>query len=191
MRSVLRAACLAALTPLALAAPKPAAAAGFAVTSPDFPNGGTMPEAQELDRQGCTGANRSPALVWSGAPAGTRSFAVTIHDTDARGGRGWWHWVVLDIPPDVRGLRAGAGTPGSPALPAGAAQGRTSFGFARYGGPCPPGGDPPHHYRITVYALPVARLSLPAGTPPDAVRARLRAESLASAQIVGRFGRAR
>ena len=52
-------------------------------------------------------------------------------------------------------------------------------------------GDPPHHYRITVYALRVARLTLPADTPPDAVRARLRAEALASARIVGRYGRAR
>ncbi len=188
MRSVPRAAFLAAL---ALATPRPAAAAGLAVTSPDFPDGGTIPVAQELDLHGCTGANRSPALAWSGAPAGTRSFAVTIHDTDARGGRGWWHWVVLDIPPGTRGLRAGAGTPGSPALPAGAVQGRTSFGFAHYGGPCPPVGDPPHHYRITVYALRVARLNLPAGTPPDAVRTRLRADALASARSVGRFGRAR
>ena len=187
MRSVL----LAALAPLALAAPKPVVAAGFAVTSPDFQNGGTMPATQELDLHGCTGANRSPALAWSGAPAGTQSFAVTIHDTDARGGRGWWHWVVLDIPPGVRGLRAGAGTPGSPALPVGAVQGQTSFGFAHYGGPCPPVGDPPHHYRITVYALAVARLNLPADTPPDSVRMRLRAEALASARIVGRYGRAR
>ncbi len=188
MRATLVAACLIALAPTAA---RPAAAAGFALTSPDFPDGGTMPAAQELDLHGCTGANRSPALAWSGAPAGTQSFAVTIHDVDARGGRGWWHWVVLDIPPGVRVLRAGAGTPGSSALPAGAAQGRTSFGFAHYGGPCPPVGDPPHHYRITVYALRVARLTLPADTPPDAVRTRLRAEALASARIVGRYGRAR
>jgi len=188
MRSVLLAACFAAL---ALAVPRPAAASGFALTSPDFADGGTMPAAQALDLHGCTGANRSPALAWSGAPAGTRSFAVTIHDTDARGGRGWWHWVVLDVPPGVRGLRAGAGAPGSPALPAGAVQGRTSFGFAHYGGPCPPVGDPPHHYRITVYALKVAHLPVAADAPPDAVRTRLRAEALARARIVGRYGRAR
>ena len=188
MRSVLLAACFSALV---VAAPRPAAAGGFAVTSSDFADGGTMPAAQVLDIHGCAGANRSPALAWSGAPAGTRSFAVTIHDVDARGGQGWWHWLVFDIPPGVQGLRAGAGTPGSPDLPAGVVQGRTSFGFSHYGGPCPPVGDPPHHYRITVYALKAARLPVAADTPPDTAREKLRVDALASAVIVGRYGRAK
>jgi Raf kinase inhibitor-like YbhB/YbcL family protein len=94
----------------------------------------------------CNGQNVSPALTWSGEPADTQSFAVTMVDTDARNGRGWWHWRVFNIPASVHGLAAGAGSEGSKDLSAGAIQGRTDFGFSHYGGPCPPVGDHRHHY---------------------------------------------
>ncbi len=84
-----------------LAADPPAAktrAGQFALLSTDLSPGGRIAEAQVFNSFGCQGGNLSPALSWSGAPAGTRSFALMEHDPDAPTGSGWWHWVVYDIP---------------------------------------------------------------------------------------------
>jgi Raf kinase inhibitor-like YbhB/YbcL family protein len=171
------------LAPLILATP--AFAGGFIVTSPAFPDGGTVPPAQFFDQDGCTGANQSPALAWSGAPAGTKSFAVTMFDPDAPGGKGWWHWIVFDIPPTVHSLPAGAGDEGSGLLPPGAKEGRNDFGLVGYGGPCPPAGAPPHRYEITVYSVNVAKLPLDAGASGASVSSALRLHTLATAEIMG------
>jgi Raf kinase inhibitor-like YbhB/YbcL family protein len=164
----------------------PAFAAGFTVTSANVVNGAGLPQAQVCPRYG--GGGHSPALAWSGEPAGTQSFAVTVFDPDAGGG--FWHWTMFNIPAGVHHLAEGAGDPGA-ALPAGAADGANGAGRAGYFGACPPVGDPPHHYQITVYAVKVARLPLAAGAPPAEVAAQLRANAMASAQIVGLYGRAR
>src|ERR1700690_1238018 len=66
------------------------------LTSPDFVNGAKLSLAQVNSR--CGGPHRPPALRWSGVPAGTRSFALTLFDPDAGGGAGFWHWLVFDIP---------------------------------------------------------------------------------------------
>ena len=134
-----------------------AMAAGFTVTSRNIHEGGTVPTAQVFNASGCRGNNRSPQLSWSGAPAGTKSFAITMFDPDAPTGNGWWHWTVFNIPPGVHSLPENAGAASAPGLPPGAVQGRTSYGFSHYGGPCPPAGDAPHRYVITVYALKLAR----------------------------------
>jgi Raf kinase inhibitor-like YbhB/YbcL family protein len=101
--------------------------AEFTLSSTDVKSGSPMALAQVLDR--CNGQNISPSLTWAGEPAGTQSFALTMVDTDARNGKGWWHWSVFNIPASVNGLAAGAGSEGSRNLPAGAIQGRTDFGF--------------------------------------------------------------
>jgi hypothetical protein len=103
-------------------------------------------------------ANVSPALSWSGAPAGTKSFALNIYDPDAPTGSGWWHWVVFNIPPATTSLPKGAGDVKKKLMPKGAIQSRTDFGADGYGGPCPPAGDKPHHYQITVFAVDVDKL---------------------------------
>ena len=168
----------------------PAASAladGFTVTSPDIRNGDTIPLVHVFNR--CGGGNQSPALSWSGAPRETKSYAVTIFDPDAPTDHGWWHWTVVNIPSSVTSLPANAGVAQSLALPAGTVQGRNDFGSANYDGPCPPAGDNPHHYIITVYALSVSRMQVAPQTPDATVSTGLQAVSLAKATLVGRWGR--
>jgi len=166
-----------------------AIAAGFTVTSRNIRNGGTVPMAQVFDADGCTGDNISPQLSWSGAPAGTKSFAVTMFDPDAPTGRGWWHWIVFDIPPTVHGLPANAGAAEAGALPPGAVQARNDFGASQYGGPCPPAGDPPHRYILTVYALRLSTLPLGTNASGATVEASLRRNAIASVRLTAHYAR--
>src|SRR5678810_692386 len=84
-------------------------AAGFTLTSPTIKPGSMLTDAQVFKGFGCEGKNVSPALKWSGAPAGTKSYAVTVYDPDAPTGSGWWHWVVYNIPATATELPEGAG----------------------------------------------------------------------------------
>lgn len=165
-----------------------ARADGFSLHSPSFHDGGMIPAAQVFNRFGCKGDDISPALSWSGAPAGTRSFAITLFDTDARHGKGYWHWIVTDIPARVTSLPAGAGSRRG-MLPRGTVQGIGSGNIHGYQGPCPPLGDAPHHYRLTVYALRVTRLPADAIASYRKLRMVLKSESLASTTITARYGR--
>lgn len=164
-------------------------AASFKLTSPDVHQGGTIAAAQVFSGMGCTGSNISPALEWSGAPAGTKSFALTVYDPDAPTGSGWWHWVVYNIPASATKLAAGAGDPKKNLLPAGAAQGNTDFGMPGYGGPCPPAGDKPHHYHFTVYALNTDKLDIPAGATAAYVGFNVHGHLLGKAELVALYGR--
>jgi Raf kinase inhibitor-like YbhB/YbcL family protein len=158
------------------------------LASTDISAGGTIAESQVFNGFGCTGGNVSPALTWSNPPAGTKSFALLMHDPDAPTGSGWWHWVVYNIPATLSSLPAGAGDPLKSLLPAAAVQGRTDFGTPGYGGPCPPPGKP-HHYYLRLYALKVAKLDV----PPDATAAfigfMVRKNSQATAELMGLYGR--
>ncbi len=180
------AAALAAASPAAALAARAAIPSRLALRSPELAPGKRISRAQVYDRSGCHGGNVSPALFWSHPPAGTRSFAVLMFDSDAPGG--WWHWAVFDIPARSGSLPAGAGDPARHLLPHGAIEVRNDFGSRGYGGPCPPPG-PPHHYRVTIYALSRARLGLGADASPGEVAARVRADTLAQAGIVTLYGR--
>ncbi|MBK1841726.1 YbhB/YbcL family Raf kinase inhibitor-like protein [Azospirillum sp. YIM B02556] len=164
-------------------------AVAFELHSPDFTDESPVPERNVFAGFGCAGANQSPALSWTEPPAGTRSLAVTIYDPDAPTGSGWWHWVVFNLPPDTRGLPAGAGDPATPLLPPGAVQSRTDYGIAGYGGPCPPQGDKPHRYVVTVHALKTDHLPLAADASGAMVGFNLNAASLAKATLTARYGR--
>jgi Raf kinase inhibitor-like YbhB/YbcL family protein len=127
------------------------------------------------------GQNLSPDLAWSGAPADTRSYAITCFDPDAPGS-GWWHWIAVDLPASVTSVADGA------KLPAPAREWTNDYGYPGYGGPCPPRG-PAHRYVFTVHALDVERLDLPDDADPAACRAALLAHSLADASFTATFRR--
>lgn len=109
--------------------------AAFALTSPAFHQGGTIPK-----RYTCDGANVSPALRWAAPPAHTVSFSLTVFDPDAPGG-GFLHWRIAHLPASARRLPAVSHLGG-----------QNGAGTKGWTGPCPPAG-PAHHYRFTLRAL--------------------------------------
>jgi Raf kinase inhibitor-like YbhB/YbcL family protein len=166
-----------------------AQAAGFTLSSPTIKPGSTLSDAQVFNGFGCSGKNISPALSWSGAPPGTKSFALTVYDPDAPTGSGWWHWVVFNIPAAATQLPEGAGAADGKGLPPGSVQGRTDFGAAAFGGACPPAGDKPHRYVFTVYALKTDKLEVPADGTAALVGFMINANKLGEAKFTARYGR--
>ncbi len=161
----------------------------FTLTSPQLRQGKSMDMEQVFSGMGCTGKNASPALQWEGAPANTKSFAVTVYDPDAPTGSGWWHWIVFNIPAKVHALPKNAGDPASGAAPKGSIQSRTDFGKPGFGGPCPPPGDKPHRYIFTVYALDVESLPLDENASGAMVGFNLNQHALAKAKLTATFSR--
>ncbi len=135
----------------------------------------------------CDGVDVSPALTWSGAPAGTRSFALIADDPDAPAGT-WVHWVLYNLPADVSELPENIAKVESLDL-GGARQGRNDFRRPGYGGPCPPPG-PAHRYLFKLYAL-AAPLTLKAGAQKRDVEAAMEGHVLATAQLMGTYGRSK
>lgn len=161
----------------------------FTLTSPDVHQGQKIANQYAFNGMGCTGTNTSPALSWSGAPAKTKSFAVTMYDPDAPTGSGWWHWVVFNIPANATGLPKNAGDLAANLAPAGSVQSRTDFGKPGYGGPCPPKGDKPHRYVFTVFAVNVDHLDANADASPAFVGFNLHFHTLAKASFTAKYGR--
>lgn len=162
------------------------------LTSESFKDGDYLAQQHVLSADygfGCAGGNASPSLRWEGAPPDTKSFAVTCFDPDAPTGSGFWHWVVVNIPPNVTQLPLDAGNVTSGRLPAGSLQVRTDFGKPGYGGPCPPEGDHPHRYLFTVYAVSMDRLPVTADTAPAVVGFYLHFNTLAKASLMGLYKR--
>lgn len=162
----------------------------FSLKSAEFQHTKAIPLKYAFNGFGCTGENVSPSLQWDNPPAGTKSFALMVHDPDApTGGSGWWHWVVVNLPAEVRSLPIGAGKPNDELLPIGAMQLNSDYGSKGWGGPCPPVGDKPHRYNFTLYALKVDKLDLPEGATPALAGYMINANTLAKATLTGRFGR--
>ncbi len=146
-------------------------------------DGGRLPQRSSFNGFGCTGGNLAPAVHWQGAPSTARSFALTVYDPDAPTGSGWWHWVVINLPVGSSSLPAGG------ALPQGAQAVRNDYGQTGWGGPCPPAGDPPHHYVFTLYALDVPTLDIPAGASPALAGFVIHGHVVGKAQSVLTYGR--
>lgn len=124
------------------------------------------------------GENLSPDLSWTGAPADTKSYAITCYDPDAPTGSGWWHWIAFDIPADVTSLEAGAEVPGR--------EWENDYGYIGYGGPCPPPGTT-HRYVFTVYALDAETLPVGDQVTSAACRFTLLSHVLDQASFTATF----
>jgi Raf kinase inhibitor-like YbhB/YbcL family protein len=160
----------------------------FILTSTTVLDDQPAPKSFEGNQNGCNGENTSPALSWSGEPAGTGSFALTIFDPDAKPA-GFMHWVLLNIPADAHSIAGGAGDPSINALPAGTLQVENSAGLAAFSGACPPVGSGLHHYEITLYALPPGPLDIPTSNVGAALTGVLHGKALATARLTPTYVR--
>jgi Raf kinase inhibitor-like YbhB/YbcL family protein len=149
----------------------------FTVTSDDVVDGQPLPAA--LFGADAGGEDRSPQLSWSGAPAGTKSFAVTLYDPDAPTGSGFWHWAVADIPVGVTSLAAGA-----PA-PEGATVLKNDIRQAVFAGATPPQGTGVHRYFVVVHAVDVESLGVDPEATPALLGFNLHFHTLGRAILVG------
>jgi Raf kinase inhibitor-like YbhB/YbcL family protein len=132
------------------------------------------------------GQKVSPALRWSGVPAGVKSLALVMEDPDAQSPRPFVHWMVYNLPPSIQMLNEAISS--APRLKQldGALQGRTSRGNIGYFGPRPPKTDPPHHYHFQLFALDVM-LPLDPGVSREQLLHAMESHVLAAGELVGTF----
>ena len=160
------------------------AVASFTVTSADVEPDEPLDTDHVSGQAG--GGDVSPQLSWTGAPAGTRGFVVTVFDPDAPTPSGWWHWVVVGLPATVGELARGAGE-SDDALPDGAFHLRGDDGQWAYAGSYPPPGDRPHRYYFVVHALDTDALEVDRDTSPAVLSFQLLDHTLARAVLVGTY----
>lgn len=157
----------------------------FRVTSNDVVDRKPMPVEQLSGLGGVPGGkDSSPQLTWTGFPAATKSFVVTVFDPDAPTGSGFWHWAVMDIPPSTHSLPSGAGSPDSGLLPAPAVQLPNDAGLRRYFGAAPSPGSGVHRYFITVTALDVASTGVDPSSSPALLTASIAPHTLGRGYLV-------
>jgi Raf kinase inhibitor-like YbhB/YbcL family protein len=159
----------------------------FRLESSLITDGETMPVAQRSGIFGAGGEDTSPDLSWSGFPAETKSFLVTMYDPDAPTPNGFWHWTVINVPASVTSLQAGAGD-GNETLPSGATHLTNDASLRGYLGAAPPPGDPPHRYFVGVAALDVPEAGVPDTATPALAFFQTRTNTLARALLVPVFG---
>jgi Raf kinase inhibitor-like YbhB/YbcL family protein len=155
----------------------------FTLSSPGLADNATLDSRHAASVNDCGGKNVSPELDWRGVPDGAKSFAVTVYDPEGGKGLGIVHWIVYRIPASARSLGEGA-----PPVE-GSVGGINRTGKDGYYGPCPPVGDPPHHYVVQIYALDLPGDAMPAALDRDALLAAMKGHVLASSSLVLRYGR--
>jgi Raf kinase inhibitor-like YbhB/YbcL family protein len=152
----------------------------FALWSPAFSHGGKIPRIYT-----CEGRDVPPPLSWSGAPDGTKSFALVVDDPDAPDPRAprmtWVHWVLYDLPSTIRKLPEGVMLD---ALPTGTKEGQNDWKRTGYGGPCPPIGR--HRYFHKLYALDTVLTDLRTPTKSQLEQA-MEGHVLARAELIGTY----
>jgi hypothetical protein len=154
----------------------------FRLTSPNF-----VPDRPLPVRQTSDGEDFSPGLDWGDPPAGTKSFALIVHDPDAPDPlaprHDWVHWLLYDIPAKVRSLDEGMTRA---ALPDGTREGRNDWGTPGYRGPSPPTGR--HRYFFELCALDRVLPDLGEPTRHDLEMA-MKGHVLATARLMGTYAR--
>ena len=150
----------------------------FTFRSEAFEQADSIPE-----KYTCDGEDVSTELRWEHPPAGTQTFVLIMDDPDAPGGT-WVHWVVYNLPEDIRDLPSGKGTDSE--LPDPAEVGENSWGQQQYGGPCPPSGT--HRYFFTLYAID-QHLEIGPGATGEAVQTAIEGHVLESVELVGTYSR--
>lgn len=156
------------------------------VSSAAFAAGTTIPIEFTGD-----GRDVSPPLAWTGAPGGTREFAVICDDPDAPTPVPWVHWVLYKVPSDVTSLPKELPTGSRITAPVTALQGQNSWTRGRaigYRGPAPPAGHGVHHYHFAVYALD-AELDVAPGLSKHDLLAAMQPHVIATGELVGTYQR--
>jgi Raf kinase inhibitor-like YbhB/YbcL family protein len=152
----------------------------FQLASSAFDAGASIPA-----RYTCDDEDISPSLSWSGAPPGTESFALIVDDPDAPDPAApkmvYVHWVLYNIPSDVKAIPEGAGVSN---LPPGAREGKNDWKRAGYGGPCPPIGR--HRYFFKLYALDTTLPNLREPTKAQ-LESAMQGHILGQAELVGTY----
>lgn len=156
------------------------AATGLTLESSAFQDKARIP-----DRYTCMGDDISPPLAWTGAPSGTRSFALLCDDPDAPAGT-WHHWAAFDIPVDRDGLPEAFP---KQAQSGGIRQAINDFRRSGYGGPCPPPGHGVHRYRFRLLALGVETLELGSYAKCEDVARAAEQHILEETVLVGTYSR--
>jgi Raf kinase inhibitor-like YbhB/YbcL family protein len=134
------------------------------------------------------GGNVSPSLSWSGAPAATRSYAVTVYDPDAPTTSGFWHWLIVGLGPETTSLPRGAGAASS-GLPAGAIRLQNDMGQKQYDGSAPPPGHGEHRYIFAVHALDTDDLGIPDSVTPGYAGFNIVGHTIGRATLIATWSR--
>ncbi len=161
------------------------AAEPFALSSTTFKDGTLMPKKvanKNAQNPNCVGDNVSPQLSWSGAPEGTKSFALTMVDPEGRGGLGVFHWVAYGIPANVTSFAEGEVSKATEKY----VGGKSTQGVGFYSGPCTPPGSP-HHYTFLIISTDLDTKELPSGLTLPELQAKLDKHVKGAAGLVGLF----
>jgi len=153
------------------------------VRSPAFTDGQPIPRRHTGD-----GEDLSPPLSWSGLPAAARELALIVDDPDAPTQEPWVHWVIYKLQATGEGLVEGIPPVSRPRSPAGAIQGKNSWGSLGYRGPAPPKGHGVHRYFFKVYALNQA-LELPEGLDKKGLLEAIQGHIVSQAELMGTYQR--
>jgi Raf kinase inhibitor-like YbhB/YbcL family protein len=165
----------------------PTFAATFDITSPAVQDGGLLAQknaGQNPQNKNCDGQNVSPPLAWVNPPADTKSYAIIMFDPVGRGGLGVVHWVAYDIPASKTSLQEGEASKPSTEFKGG----KNTPGLSTYFGPCPPVGDKPHPYIITLVATDLEPGTLKPDLTRDELGAALSGHIKGATSIVTRYG---
>ena len=165
--------------------PAPPAPTGMKVSFSAFTDGAAIPREHGGNSGTCGGQNVSLPVAWSNLPPKARSVAVLVLDPDGAGGLGVSHWVVYNIDAARGQLKSGEAQVTGPGFTVGV----NVAGADAYRGMCPPVGDVPHHYVLTVIASDLAPGALPAGLDRNALLAALKGHALGGQSVIGRYGR--